>query len=362
MERLNQHLLEAFSPDWRPALCGPEGCSAYASADTMVRENPIKPLPKFLLATFFAAIRLARRIRPQHVVAGSGLSAPMAWFAARLTGAKLTVYLHGLDVIVPSRVYQLCWLPFIRRCDLVLVNSGNTAALAQSRGVPEQRIRVLHPGTDLPALDAGDGGEFRRQFGLAEQPILLSVGRLTRRKGLAEFVGKALPGIVDRYPEIRLVVIGAEASDALHGAVAAERERIEAAAESAGEGANLLFVGRCDEAMLGAAYRSADCHVFPVLEMPGDVEGFGMVALEAAANGLRTVAFSVGGVPDAVLDGTTGILVPPEDYTAFKDATLQLLVHPRSAAQEVSCREFAAGKHWTVFAARLRNLLRESRG
>ena len=362
MERVNQHLLAALAPEWRPALCGPKGSSAYTPVTAVVKENPIKPLPRFLLGTLISAIGLARRLRPEHVIAGSGLSAPMAWFAARISGAKLTVYLHGLDIIAPSRIYQWFWLPFIRAADMVIVNSGNTSGLAQGRGVSAGRIHILHPGAELPASDFGDGSEFRRKFGLADQTILLSVGRLTRRKGLAEFVGKALPAIVERHPELKLVIIGGEASDALHGVVGAERERIESAARTAGVERNLLFAGRCDEALLASAYRAANCHVFPIMDMPGDVEGFGMVALEAAAHGLRTTAFAVGGVPDALLDGTTGILVSAGDYPAFSQATLQLLMTPRTPEQEAACREFAGGKHWPVFEARLRDLLRGLRG
>lgn len=359
MERVNEHLLEALSPEWRPALCGPKGCTASMPAEAVVWESPIKPLSIFLLGTLLGAVRLAHRLQPGHVIAGSGLSAPMAWCAARLTGAKLTVYLHGLDIIAPSRIYQWCWLPFIRACDLVLVNSRNTAALARGHGVSAERIQILHPGTELPALDVGDGNEFRRQFDLGSQPILLSVGRLTRRKGLAEFVAETLPTIVDQYPEIRLVIVGGEASDALHGVVGAERERIETIARSAGVERSLLFAGRCDETMLGNAYRAADCHVFPVLDMPGDVEGFGMVALESAAHGLRTVAFAVGGVPDAVAEGTTGALVMAGNYHAFAQATMQVLARPLSAEMQKACHEFAAGKQWSVFGERLRGLLRD---
>jgi phosphatidylinositol alpha-1,6-mannosyltransferase len=116
-------------------------------------------------------------------------------------------------------------------------------------------------------------------------------------------------------------------------------------------------LGRCDGPTLSAAYQAADVHIFPVLDLPGDVEGFGMVALESAAHGLATVAFAVGGVPDAVLDGQTGTLVEPGDYVVLGEAVIRQLAQAREGATIATCREFAAGKVWPVFGERLRNLL-----
>jgi phosphatidylinositol alpha-1,6-mannosyltransferase len=120
---------------------------------------------------------------------------------------------------------------------------------------------------------------------------------------------------------------------------------------------NVRFLGRCDESTLGAAYQAADMHIFPVLDLPGDVEGFGMVALESAAHGLPTVAFAVGGIPDAVLDGQTGKLVEPGNYVALGKAVIRQLAHGREGATVAACRDFAANKAWPVFGERLRSLL-----
>jgi phosphatidyl-myo-inositol dimannoside synthase len=254
-------------------------------------------------------------------------------------------------------VYQWLWLPFIRRCDLALVNSANTARLAQISGVRPDKLYVLHPGTDLPTLDANAARDFRERCGFGQRPLLLSVGRLTQRKGLAEFVAKALPAVVSRHEGALLLVIGDEASDALHTRTGSERERILAAARDVGVEQNLRFLGRCDEATLGAAYQAADLHIFPVLELPGDVEGFGMVALESAAHGLPTIAFAVGGVSDAVQDGRTGTLVEPGDYGSLGGAVIRQLAQTRDGSTAAVCRDFAAGKAWPVFGERLRKLL-----
>jgi phosphatidylinositol alpha-1,6-mannosyltransferase len=300
---------------------------------------------------------MAWQIKPRLILAGSGLTAPIAWLVARSMGAKVGVYLHGLDVIAPSCIYQRFWLPFIRRCDITLVNSANTARLARKRGVRLENMQVLHPGTDIPVLDPQAGTMFRKRFDIAPQFILLSVGRLTQRKGLSEFVERALPMIISKHPDTLLVVIGDEASDALNTRAGSERDRILAAGRNVGIESSIRFLGRCDEATLGAAYQAANLHIFPVLELPGDVEGFGMVALESAAHGLPTVGFDVGGVADAVENACTGTLVKAGDYAALSQAVLNQLGQGTSQVTIAACRAFAANKAWPEFGKRLRNLL-----
>lgn len=356
MEKLNHRLLAGLAGPWSPILCGPTGAATHVPEGVEVVEAPLVPLWRFLGRSLVAAVRRARWRRPRWVIAGSGLTAPVAWVAARSSGARCAVYLHGLDLVAPHRVYQAIWLPFIRRCDLVFANSANTASLARSRGVRGDRVHVVNPGVDALPSPAPDVPA-REQWGLGRRPMLVSVGRFTRRKGLAEFVRDALPRVLDRVPDAVLVVVGGEASDALHGAHGDEQSRIERAAADAGVSHAVKFVGRCDQPVLESALADATCHVFPVLDLPGDVEGFGMVALEAASFGLETVAFRVGGVPDAVEEGQSGRLVAPGDYTGFADAVVGILRQGRTSASEAACRGFARTRSWEEFSARIHALL-----
>src|SRR5690606_22966888 len=138
------------------------------------------------------------------------------------------------------------------------------------------------------------------------------------------FVSGVLPRIAARHPGVRLVVVGGEAVDALHSARHSSAELMEIAATSGVEG-NLSLIGRIDDQDLENAWAASAVHVFPVREIPGDPEGFGMVAVEAAAHGVPTVAYAVGGVPDAVLDGTSGVLVQPGDHAGFAEAVGRVL-------------------------------------
>src|SRR5690606_2470302 len=189
MERLNARMFEFLHGlDEACALLGPAGCAGFVPAGTRISELPARPLPATILASVVRGIAIAREIRPEVVLAGSGLTAPAAVMAARACGARSAVYLHGLDIVAPSRLYRALWLPCIRRCQRVIVNSANTRRLAIKAGVDADRIAIVHPGADLPPADLGARARFRERHGFdAAAPILLSVGRMTARKGLAEF-------------------------------------------------------------------------------------------------------------------------------------------------------------------------------
>jgi phosphatidylinositol alpha-1,6-mannosyltransferase len=358
MERLNLHLALGLAEAFELDVIGPAGCGGFLPEHVMSQEVPHRPMRRFLPAAALRALRAARRRMPDLILAGSGLTAPIAWIAARMCRARVVVYVHGLDLVAAHPVYRLLWRPFLRRADLCIANSRHTAGLAQGIGIASERIAVLNPGVALPgAIDSVAEREFRNRFQLGTRRLLLSVGRLTPRKGLLEFVEHALPAIAAGYPDATLVVIGDEAPDALTGSAAGMGRRIVDAAAAKGLRDNVRILGVCDEPTLSMAYQAAAVLVFPVRETPGDIEGFGMVAIEASAHGTPTVAFAVGGVSDAVADGRSGWLVPAGDHPRFAGRVCELLARGRDPALRAVCRDFAQGFGWDAFGTRLRELI-----
>lgn len=359
MERLIHHALEELARDFDVAFVGPQGSEAFAAAACDSRMCPLSPVPRFLWHCQIKCLQLARRFRPDLILAGSGATVLAAAFAARRVGAAAACYVHGLDLVTRNRAYRSVFVPAIRSCDRVIVNSRNTGLLAERLDVPSQRIRVLNPGVALPT-DKGGEDDFRAFAGIdPASSILLSVGRLVPRKGLAEFVERILPRIVAGRPDTVLVVVGGEPDHALlHRA--GERRRIERAATAAGLARHVRLLGALDDSRLDQAYAAARLLVFPLREVPGDVEGFGMVAVEAAAHGLPTVAFALGGVCDAIRHGVSGYLITPDDDEAFACAVLTHLEQTDRERWRRSCREFAADFAWPRFGERLRAICREA--
>lgn len=355
MEKLNWHIADELSKYCSLQVIAPIGASGTGLAtQCSVIEVPLSGLVRFFVAATWHAINVARKERPTMVLAGSGLTAPIAWIAARLCAAKAVVYAHGLDITVPNIFYRFIWLPFLRSCDRVLANSSATAGLAAQSGIRRELIGIVNPGVNVPPISPSIRARFRSRYGFADSPLLISVGRLTQRKGILEFVKHSLPTIVNKYPDCIYLIVGDTPIHALY-AETVTPESIRSVAEIAGVNQNIIFAGTPSDTELCEIYQSADVHVFPVIQLPNNPEGFGMVAIEAAANGLVTVAFSVGGVPDAVAVGQSGVLLQAGNYQAFAEAVIEQLNADdiNKARTRVLCRQYAEGFAWPNFGKKL---------
>jgi phosphatidylinositol alpha-1,6-mannosyltransferase len=361
MERLVWHIVDELNQDYCVHVIGPAGCKPFLPRGVTVGEVPLKPLYWYLLRAKLSTLWQVFCRRPHLVFAGSGLTAPFACIVAWLSGAHCVAYLHGLDIEVRHPLYRLFWRPFFRRCDRVLVNSRFTQQLAFKAGISPKRLTILHPGVELPDMrNAGrKRTDFRNRHNLGDSPLMLYVGRITARKGFAVFAGDILSRIIEQRPDAKLLVIGDEPVYALQYR-RGERQRIMETLTANHLCNSVIFLTDADDVTLSSAYFASDVLVFPVQERPNDHEGFGMVAIEAAAHGLPTVAFAVGGVTDAVADNLSGKLVAAGDNQAFSQAAIDLLDNASSERME-DITTFAARFAWPRFGQRLRLLCRSIR-
>jgi phosphatidylinositol alpha-1,6-mannosyltransferase len=351
MEKLNWHIADELGKRCSVCVVAPVGAANSGLPNAIeVTEVRLSPLLVFLLEATWKTIRIAWRQKPDIVLAGSGLTAPIAWLAARLFGSRSMAYVHGLDITVPHFIYRNVWLPFVRRMDKVFANSRATATLATNAGIPSDRIEIIHPGVSLPQLDPMARTRFRAAHALGERPILLSVGRLTQRKGILEFVGECMPTIVATHPDCLLLIAGESPKYALHS-VNLTYENIYDAAKKLVVSDNIKIIKAPSDDELSQIFQAADVHIFPVVSIPNNPEGFGMVAVEAAAHGLPTVAFEVGGIRDSIDHQTSGCLIPSGDYEAMNATILQYL--NKMPLTAISCRQFARGFQWTIFGSKL---------
>ncbi len=295
---------------------------------------------KTLPAVLFWARRaasLARQHKVRFVHCGNVKPAgyPARWVFERLR-VPYSLFLYGADLL--SEQHKIRHSAIKRRMARAIFG-GAATLVAISNWTRDfalgvlgelgldghgQRLRVVHPGTDPTHFRPGvDPGPVRERFGLPDGGTrwIVTVARLQRHKGM-DTVIQALPAILARAPDVRYAVAGA----------GPDHERLEKLAHKVGLADRVRFLGGVTDEDLPALYNLASVYVGASRRSERlGVEGFGISLVEASACGLPVVAGDSGGIPDAVREGETGFLVPPEEPAAFAAAICRLLADPAGA-------------------------------
>jgi len=232
-----------------------------------------------------------------------GLSARIAFPARK---HPYLCWTHGEELAFASTSRELSLLTrwVLAGASAVVANSHNSARLLTGQwGVPAARTHVVHPGVDAQRFAVGAyAAELRSRLSSTDEIVLLSVGRLERRKG-HDTALHALAQLRRQGRRVRYAVVGE----------GPERARLESQVRELGLGDAVVFAGAVSGDDLPVWYAAADIFVLPTRSDGDAFEGFGIVFLEAAAAGLPVVAGRGGGVPEAVEDGVTGALVSGTD-------------------------------------------------
>ena len=233
---------------------------------------------------------------------------------------------------------------------MTYISEYTRARLAPALG-DRTRLAHLSPGVDVAAFTPeADGSGVRRSHGIGDAPLVVCVSRLVARKGQDVLVA-AWPRVLARHPGARLLLVGGGPLEADLGRAVAR----------AGLVRSVVLTGPVPPDELPAHYAAADVFAMPCRTRRGglDVEGLGMVFLEAAACGRPVVAGTSGGAPEAVLDGRTGHVVDPRSPAAVADAISGLLDDPaRSRAMGAAGRAWVERQwSWTTIAGRFADLL-----
>ncbi|HKI44161.1 MAG TPA: glycosyltransferase family 4 protein [Balneolales bacterium] len=208
---------------------------------------------------------------------------------------------------------------FLNEADHFFAVSNYTADLLQGHGVACDRITVMPNGTNPDQFYPGDASEIRERLNLKDTKTILTICRLVRRKGV-DTVIRAFSKVVSTHPEAKLIIIG-DGED---------RQRLETLASDLGVRQSVRFTGWIahDGMEINQFYNLADIVVMTPRTDPVQVEGFGIVYLEANACGKPVIGSRSGGIPDAVMDGETGLLVDEDNPDQLAEAMKQLLDNP----------------------------------
>jgi len=284
-------------------------------------------------------------------VVAFGAALPMNLLGERV-GRPFVVHTHGFEVAwarVPGLVRILRRIG--RRAALVTVISEYTRRFITRALGREHRLELLRTGVDLERFHpAVDGGEVRKAHGLGAAPVVGHVSRLVPRKGQDTLI-RAMPLVRREIPDAVALVAGG-GSDAGRLRRIARAERVADA---------IVFAGEVPEERLAAYYSAADVFAVPCRSRFAnlEVEGLGLVYLEANACGRAAIAGDSGGAPEAIIPGETGFVVPGRDHRALAARLVELLGDPvRARAMGVAGRTMVERNHrWDDVVSRYGRML-----
>ncbi len=328
-----------------------------------IREHPLYAalLPGYLASSVLAARRLVSTGRFDlvhvhwplpHVIPG--------WAARRAAGIPLVLTFHGVEVTFARSSPIPLLVPFLRRAvrsaDAVTANSTYTAGLV--RGLHDRPVDILPFGSTVGAEEAPasvgsptpskDSPRSVSEASEAGNPAILFVGRLVERKGVQHLL-EAMALLRDRPGHLH--VVG-------HGPL---RPQLEGMAEDLGVSDRVTFHGFVPARELRRRFVSCDVFVLPaVRDAKGDVEGLGVVLVEALSFGRPVVASRSGGIVDIIRHEETGLLVPPGEPAALAEAIGRLLEDPALAGRlgDAGRRHARENFSWDAITGRLVGLYR----
>lgn len=269
-----------------------------------------------------AALQVRKLIDIENVEAvHCGALLPDGWIGgivARKRRLPLLVYLHGEEVCYTDSSRELNWMArrVLNQATRIVVNSHNTARIARDHWrIPVEKVQVLHPGVDCQRFVPAERNlDVRRRLGWDGRPVILTVGRLQKRKG-HDMLLRALPAIRERVPDVLYAIVGD----------GQERGALERLVEELGLQHCVVFHGEPADDQLVECYQQCDLFALPNRQIGADIEGFGIVLLEAQACGNAVLAGDSGGTRETMQIGHTGKIVDCCQTQSLADAASNLL-------------------------------------
>jgi phosphatidyl-myo-inositol dimannoside synthase len=349
MTATGEHAMTVYAPQWK----GADGFDAQTAGYQVVRHPGTLMLPGPGVDA-----RMRRLIAEQGIeTVWFGAAAPLALLAQRARhagAARVLASTHGHEVgwsMLPAARSVL------RRigddCDVVTFVSRYTRGRFASAFGPEAALEHLPPGVDTDRFrpDPAKRAELRARYRLGQRPTVLCLSRLVPRKG-QDMLIRALPSIRQRVDGAALVIAG--------GGPYLEKLRLLAERFDVSE--HVIFTGGIAAAELPAHHAMADVFAMPCRTRGAglDVEGLGIVFLEASATGVPVVAGQSGGAPETVQHNKTGLVVDGRSVDQIADAVAELLADPgRAAMMGAAGRDWITAQwRWDALAARMSDLLR----
>lgn len=293
----------------------------FASIKVIANTKGKSVLPFFLFYSFIKALLIAHRY--DVILLGDGVLGLPGWFLKVLTRKPVVSIIVGLDVTFRNSFYQILWVKFaLKRLDSLFACSNETIRQAVDRGIDGEKCVFIPLGV-RPFVFNMNRSEARIFLKLQpEKKYMLTLGRLVKRKGVAWFIRE----VIDKLNDNVIYIVAGDGPD---------RPEIEKSIKISGLQDRVILLGSVSDEQKRALLQAADVFVQPNIPIENDMEGFGLVILEAGAAGLPVVASKLEGICDAIKHEENGFLVnpkQPEDYAKI----ISELLNDDDKRQEIS--------------------------
>lgn len=305
----------------------------------------------FLVTLLWKIPRDVKRYNPDVILFSSMVTACVLPAMRKLSVPTVTIN-HGQDVTLPVRLYQWYLKHVFRKLNGVISVSSATRKASIARGLDPGKGVALPNGFDvlkngeLPSKNEALN-YIEREFytNLNGKKILLTVGRQVKRKGHAWFIENVLPRVK---------------SDVLHLIVGSgpEFNHIQSVVENSPVKDQIIMTGKLPKSLLNTCYVASDLFIMPNIPVPGDMEGFGIVLLEANRAGVPAIASDLEGIKDVIEQGVNGYRITPGDSMAFASKIDEVLNGDLEAFSKSSKKYVTDTFNWDVVVEKYISFLR----
>lgn len=281
----------------------------HAVIDIILNKSQ-KHLIWFFPWIFFYGTYLVFTKKIDLIYIGDGLLSPAAYWFQSVLRKKVLLTIYGLDVIYDRFGYQKIIGYFLPKINSIISISHATKEEALKRGVHAKRCLIIPVG--INAFESNQQGYLQTREKLRDKyniettgkTILFSIGRLVKRKGVYWFIKNVIEELDESY-----VYLVAGDGD--------EKEKIEKLIKQKKLSKKVIMLGKVSDEEKSVFFSASDIFIMPNISIKNDMEGFGIVNLEAGLYGVPVVASNIEGIIDAVANGVTGYLVPEKSVTDY---------------------------------------------
>lgn len=280
--------------------------------DLLANPGGKKTMILFLFRVVFTLILKSRSYDVIHLY--DAVLFPLIPFIRLFSRAKISFTVNGLDIVYSSFGYQKIMPFFLSKADKVIAISRYTMAQCEARGIPPEKLTSIPIGvvfeTTIACLDS-EKTALLSKFNLPSgKRILLTIGRLVKRKGHVWFI----KNVFVRLPDNHIYLVAG---------LGPELEEIKNLVHELNLNDRVYLLGQISEDEKNCLYQIADLFIMPNIRVKGDQEGFGIVVLEAGRYGLPVIATNIEGIRDVVIDQKTGRLIEEKDVKSFVDEIMK---------------------------------------